>query len=183
MGRAMTMTNPMKLAAVSTLVMIDGANFASALRSVEWRIDWARLRDYFQLARPHVQLRYYTALDMEDDNNQLVKFTDWLSYNGFVVVTKHAKRYTTGSTVKIKGNMDVEIATDMYSQAEHFKHIILFSGDGDFAYLLNHLRNRYGTFFTIVSGPNTVSNELRRSANNNVDITSLQEIFQTLTSN
>jgi uncharacterized LabA/DUF88 family protein len=39
--------------------------------------------------------------------------TDWLSYNGYTVVTKVVKEFTGArGRRKVKGNMDVELAVD-----------------------------------------------------------------------
>lgn len=37
---------------------------------------------------------YYTALLEDDENSPLRPLVDWLSYNGFTLVTKSAKEYT-----------------------------------------------------------------------------------------
>jgi uncharacterized LabA/DUF88 family protein len=41
------------------------------------------------------------------------RLTDWLSYNGYTVVTKVVKEFTGArDRRKVKGNMDVELAVD-----------------------------------------------------------------------
>jgi hypothetical protein len=56
---------------------------------------------------------YYTAISEEQEYPSLRPLTDWLSYNGYTVVTKVVKEFTGArGRRKVKGNMDVELAVD-----------------------------------------------------------------------
>ena len=62
---------------------------------------------------------------------------DWLTYNGYTVVTKASKEFIdAGGRRKVKGNMDVELAVDAMEIAKHIDQMVLFSGDGDFRSLV-----------------------------------------------
>jgi uncharacterized LabA/DUF88 family protein len=102
---------------------------------------------------------------------------DWLDYNGYRVVTKPAKEFTDSSgRRKIKGNMDIELAIDALELAPYIDHMVLFSGDGDFRSLVEAMQRR-GVRVTVVSTiqtqPPMVSDELRRQADEFLDLVQL----------
>jgi uncharacterized LabA/DUF88 family protein len=79
------------------------------------------------------------------------RWSIWLDYNGFTVVTKPAKEFIDADgRRKVKGNMDIELAVDAMELAEHVDHIVLFSGDGDFRSLIEAVQRR-GVRATVIS--------------------------------
>ena len=106
---------------------------------------------------------------------------DWLDYNGFTMVTKPVKRYTDASGhTRTKGNMDVEIAVDMLSLAPTIDHVVLFSGDGDFRRLVEAIQDkgvRVSVVSTLKSQPPQAADELRRAADQFVDLADLLDVF------
>ncbi|MBW8859648.1 MAG: NYN domain-containing protein, partial [Caulobacter sp.] len=72
------------------------------------------------------------------------------------------------------------IAVDMLEMAEHADHMVLFSGDGDFRKLVEAVQRR-GSRVTVVSTvksqPPMVSDDLRRQADNFVDLADLGAII------
>jgi uncharacterized LabA/DUF88 family protein len=76
--------------------------------------------------------------------------------------------------------MDVEIAVDMMEMASHADHLVLFSGDGDFRVLVEAVQRR-GARVTVVSTvksqPPMASDDLRRQADNFVDLADLADII------
>jgi uncharacterized LabA/DUF88 family protein len=94
------------------------------------------------------------------------------------VVTKPTKEFVdaTGRR-KIKGNMDIELAVDVMELAATIDHIVLFSGDGDFRSLVEAVQRR-GRKVTVISTlatqPPMIADELRRQADNFVDLVTLQ---------
>ena len=74
---------------------------------------------------------------------------------------------------KIKGNMDIELAVDAMEMADHLDQIVLFSGDGDFRSLVEALQRkgcRVLVISTIVTQPPMVADELRRQADEFIDL-------------
>ena len=73
--------------------------------------------------------------------------------------------------------MDVELAVHAMELAEHIDHLVLFSGDGDFRPLAEAVQRRgvrVTVVSTIVSQPPMVADELRRQADDFIDITELK---------
>jgi uncharacterized LabA/DUF88 family protein len=149
-------------------LFIDGANTHSATRGLGFEIDYKKLLDYFGNNCLLVRALYYTALPVDREVSPLRPLVDWLDYNGYMVVTKTAKEYTDNrGNVRMKGNMDIEIAVDMLELADRVDHIVLLSGDGDFKCLIAAAQ-RKGCRVTVVSTLLTtqpiLADELRRQA-------------------
>lgn len=161
-------------------LFIDGANMHSAAKGLNFDIDYKKLLDEFRTRGVLIRAYYYTAIVESDDYSPIRPLVDWLDYNGFTVVTKSAKEYSTADGRKRwKGDMDVEIAVDMLELAGKVDHMVLCSGDGDFRPLVEALQ-RKGVRVTVVSTmksqPPVISDDLRRQADAFVDLADLTAI-------
>ena len=81
---------------------------------------------------------------------------------------------------KVKGNMDIELAVDAMELASRVDHIVLFSGDGDFRPLIESLQRRgvrVSVVSTIRSQPPMISDELRRQADNFIELDELKDVL------
>ena len=97
---------------------IDGANLYAAARALGFDIDYKRLLALFSKQGALIRAFYYTALMDDQEYSPIRPLVDWLDYNGYTMVTKPTKEFTdaTGRR-KIKGNMDLELATDVLEMA------------------------------------------------------------------
>ncbi len=160
-------------------LFIDGSNLYASARALDFDIDYKKLLGFFKKQGCLVRAYYYTAMLDEHDYSPLRPLVDWLDYNGFTLVTKPTKEFTDASgRRKIKGNMDIELAIDVLEMAEHLDHIVLFSGDGDFRRLIEAVQ-RKGCRVSVVSttrtSPPMVADELRRQADEFMDLIDLQK--------
>ncbi|WP_142846971.1 NYN domain-containing protein [Telmatospirillum sp. J64-1] len=159
-------------------LFIDGSNLYAAARALGFDIDYKRLLELFASKGHLVRAFYYTALVEDQEYSPIRPLVDWLDYNGYTMVTKPTKEFTdaTGRR-KIKGNMDIELAIDVMEMAQHLDHVVLFSGDGDFRRLVDAVQ-RKGVRVTVVSTvrsqPPMVADELRRQADNFVELLELE---------
>ncbi len=159
-------------------LFIDGANLYATAKSLGFDIDYKRLLGFFRQKGHLVRALYYTALAEEQEYSSIRPLIDWLDYNGFTMVTKPTKEFTdaTGRR-KIKGNMDIELAVDAMRLAELLDHIVIFSGDGDFRSLVSALQQkgkRVSVVSTLQTQPPMVADELRRQADQFVDLADLE---------
>jgi uncharacterized LabA/DUF88 family protein len=158
-------------------LFIDGANLYAAARSLGFDIDYKRLLDLFATKGLLVRAFYYTALIEDQEYSPIRPLVDWLDYNGYTMVTKPTKEFTDAfGRRKIKGNMDIELAIDVMEMAPFLDHIVLFSGDGDFRRLVEAVQQkgkRVTVVSTIRSTPPMVADELRRQADNFMELTDL----------
>ena len=162
-------------------LFIDGANLHAAARSLGFDIDYKRLLKDFQEQCHLIRAFYYTALVEDQEYSPLRPLVDWLDYNGFTMVTKPTKEYTDSmGRRKIKGNMDIELAIDVLEMASHLDHVVLFSGDGDFRRLVEAVQRRgvrVSVVSTIRSSPPMVADELRRQADNFIELEELSPLI------
>jgi uncharacterized LabA/DUF88 family protein len=162
-------------------LFIDGANLYATARSLGFDIDYRRLLKDYQSRGTLVRAFYYTALVEDQEYSSIRPLIDWLDYNGFAVVTKPVKEFTdaTGRR-KVKGNMDIELAVDAMELAPFINHMVLFSGDGDFRSLVEAMQRKgvkVSVVSTVITQPAMVSDDLRRQADEFVDLVTLQSRF------
>jgi uncharacterized LabA/DUF88 family protein len=162
-------------------LFIDGSNLYAAARALAFDIDYKLLRAEFMRRGKLVRAFYYTALLENDEYSPLRPLVDWLQYNGFTLVTKPAKEYTDSlGRRRVKGNMDIELTVDAMELAPHVDHVVLFSGDGDFRRLVEALQRkgvRVSVVSTIRSHPAMISDDLRRQADNFIELDELREVI------
>ena len=158
-------------------LFIDGANLYATAKSLGFDIDYKRLLREFQSKGTLIRAFYYTALIEDQEYSSIRPLIDWLDYNGYAVVTKPTKEFVDSlGRRKVKGNMDIELAVDAMEMAEHIDHMVLFSGDGDFRSLVEAVQRkgvRVSVVSTVATQPAMVADELRRQADEFVDLLSL----------
>ena len=85
-------------------LFIDGANLHSTARTLGFEIDYKRLLKEFEGRGTLLRAFYYTAIIEGQDYSSIRPLTDWLSYNGYTVVTKATKEFVDASgRRKVKG--------------------------------------------------------------------------------
>ena len=163
------------------VLFIDGANLYATSKAVGIDIDYRRLLSEFQAKAYLLRAYYYTALVEDQEYSPIRPLIDWLDYNGYTMVTKPTKEFTDAmGRRKIKGNMDIELAIDVLEMAEHLDHVILFSGDGDFRRLVEAVQRRglrVSVVSTIKSSPPMVADELRRQADDFIELSELAPLI------
>ncbi len=161
-------------------LFIDGANLYSSTKSLAFDIDYRKLLEEFQRHGRFIRAYYYTALVEDQDFSPIRPLVDWLDYNGYSLVTKPAKEYTDGAgRRRLKGDMDVELTVDLLQAASFVDHAFLFSGDGDFLAAIEAVQRkgmRVTVVSTVKSNPPMVSDDIRRAADNFLDLTDLASL-------
>ena len=161
-------------------LFIDGSNLYASAKALGFDIDFKLLRAEFMRRGKLVRAFYYTALLENEEYSPIRPLVDWLQYNGFTMRTKPAREYTDSlGRRKVKGNMDVELCVDAMELAPHVDHVVLFSGDGDFKPLVEALQRRgvrVSVASTIRSQPPMIADDLRRQADNFIELEELREV-------
>ena len=159
-------------------IFIDGANLYATAKALGFDIDFRRLLREFQNQGTLVRAFYYTAIMADQEYSSIRPLTDWLSYNGYTVVTKATKEFIDVSgRRKVKGSMDIELAVDAMELTKQIDQMVLFSGDGDFCSLLAAVQRRgvrVTVVSTIASQPPLIADVLRRQADVFLDLRELQ---------
>ena len=161
------------------VLLIDGANLYATAKTLGFEIDYQQLLEYFGERSNLVRAYYYTALIEDQEYSSIRPLIDWLDYNGYRVVTKPTKEFTDANgRRRVKGNMDIELAVDAMELCDTVDHFVLFSGDGDFRVLVDALQRRgckVSVFSTIRCQPAMIADDLRRQADQFIDLASLHK--------
>jgi uncharacterized LabA/DUF88 family protein len=128
-----------------------------------------------------IRALYYTALAEDQEYSSIRPLVDWLDYNGYTMVTKPTKEFTDSfGRRKIKGNMDIELSVDAMRLSDALDHVVLFTGDGDFRALVAALQlkgKRVSVISTLQTQPAMVADELRRQADQFIDLADLEDLI------
>lgn len=159
-------------------IFVDGANLYATAKALGFDVDYKKLLNLFRTKGQLIRALYYTALAEDQEYSSIRPLVDWLDYNGFTMVTKPTKEFTDSlGRRKIKGNMDIELTVDAMRMADVVDHIVLFTGDGDFRALVAALQlkgKRVSVISTLQTQPAMVADELRRQADQFIDIADLE---------
>lgn len=159
-------------------IFIDGANLHSTAKTLGFEIDYRRLLTEFRRRGTLLRAFFFTAIVDDQQYSSVRPLTDWLDYNGYTVVTKPAKEFIDpGGNRKLKGSMDIEIAVSALELANHIDQMVLFTGDRDFRPLVEAMQRRgvrVAVVSTIAHQPPMISEELRRQADEFIDLAELQ---------
>ena len=162
-------------------LFIDGANLHASAKSLGFEIDYKVLRTEFMRRGKLLRVCYYAVVPEDDEFSTTRPLIDWLEYNGFTVVTKPAKVFTNDAgDRKIVGNTEIELAVDAIELSRHVDHIVMFSGNGNLCALVENLQRhnvRVSVVSTIRSQPAMISNDLRRQADNFIDLDDLRDVI------
>ena len=164
-----------------TALFIDGANLYSASRNLGFELDYKAMLGFFRSQCNLLRAYYYSALLDSDEYSPVRPLTDWLSYNGYFLVTKYAREFTdSAGRRRFKGNMDVELAVDMLDLAPRLDHAVLFSGDSDFRRLVEAVQTkgvRVSVVSTLRTSPPMIADDLRRQADDFIELAEVGQNF------
>lgn len=177
----MTLLDRLIHADEKVVLFIDGANLYSTAKSLAFDIDYRKLLEEFRRRGRMIRANYYTALVEDQDFSPIRPLVDWLDYNGYTLVTKPAREYTDAAgRRRFKGDMDVELAVDLLQAADFADHAFLFSGDGDFLPAIEAVQRkgmRVSVVSTIKSNPPMIADDLRRAADNFIELSDLASLI------
>jgi uncharacterized LabA/DUF88 family protein len=156
-------------------VFIDASNVFYAQKALGWTVDFKKIADHLESFSTDMQLHFYTAKD--SGRSTQMAFLRKLKLYGYNIHEKEIKilRNRSGIRTATKGNLDVELALDAYRLKDTFDDFILFSGDSDFAYLLDLLKENAKNVI-VISVREHVSRELLERAKY-IELRKLKELF------
>ncbi len=120
-------------------VFIDAANILYSQKDLGWRIDYQKLKSFFEEFGKCSGFYYYTGkVGNLEKQKRFLKKLKKLGYN---VYAKEVKLIRLKNNQFIsKGNLDIELALDAFRLRKTYNTLILMSGDSDFAYLLELIK-------------------------------------------
>lgn len=153
-------------------VFIDAAHIFYAASTLSIEIDYSKLIS--QLVSTGRLLRAYFYTGMDPKNTKQQGFLLWMKRNGYRVITKEITTKENADVSHRSIDFCVEITTDMIAQSAFCDTVVLVSGDGRFARLLNHFAHA-GTRAELVSLHAITSERLLSEADRVTDFASLKD--------
>lgn len=163
-------------------IYIDGANIFYTQKKFGWSLDWQKVKHYLGGRWNIIEHRYYIGLKQGDD--KIRGYLKYLDYINFTVITKPLKIIQIDQNHPLhqlhnykqihKCNFDVEISTDIVFDRSKIDEIILFSGDSDFKYLIEKIKN-VGKKVIVFSSRKTISWELKLAASEYIFLEDLEK--------
>lgn len=164
-------------------LFIDGGALNAAARAFDVKIDYKKLLEEFSRRGHLIRAHFYNAttefVGEDNDFHPVRPLLDWLDYNGFNVTRKTVREYPD-SPRKPRASFSVDLTVDALRLAPHIRHAVIFTGDGDYVPLVNELKAR-GVRVSVVSTrevePPMISDELRRTCDNFIDVKALAGVI------
>ncbi len=145
-------------------VYVDVQNmYYSAKNLYDSKVDFEKLLDAAVMNRELIRAKAYVIkADTPDEEN----FFEALRKIGYEVKDKDLKEFYGGQK---KGDWDIGITIDMIQQAKKLDSIVLVTGDGDFAPVVNHLKSM-GCRVEVMSFGRSSAREIREASDNFIDM-------------
>lgn len=157
-------------------VFVDASNILYSQQTLNWKIDYKKLIDYFKKRTKLVSVSFYSGKVSE--NRKQEKFFKKIQSFGYKVVTKEVKwiKDKNGKILKGKGNLDIELALDLTHSADSYETVVLMSGDSDFEPAVSFVKNK-GKKVIVISARGHISKELIRTAHKYIPFEKLKDEF------
>ena len=163
-------------------VFIDGQNLYRTSKSLGLDIDFKKLLTELNSLGGFVRVKYYTCVDEDDDNSSIVPLLDWLSYNGYSVVTKYVRGFTDADgKTRLRGKIDVELTVDAMELCRNVDQVVLVAGSGDFSSLLQAIQRlgpKCSVISSVMTDPPICADSLRRQADEFIELKTLAPRIQ-----
>lgn len=127
-------------------IFVDGANMFYAQRDSGWRIEYKKVFQYFTDNRDLAGAYYFTATPPAHRAENVVKYRKFrqaLILIGYSVIDKEVRVFQDKETgqVKLKGNLDIDMAFKMLSMIHNYDEAVVLGGDSDFIPIFQYLGN------------------------------------------
>ncbi len=144
----------------NNFAFIDGQNLNLGVRSLGWKMDYARFRRY--LAEKYAVTTAYYFIGYVPGNQQLYSM---LQKMGYVLVLKPTIPDSEGN---VKGNVDADLVLQAMIDFPNYDRAIIVSSDGDFYSLAKHLYEKSKLCFVMSPYVKTCSTLLKKAAKERV---------------
>lgn len=154
-------------------VFIDGPELRGAVAGIGIDVDFKKIHRLFEQAGQLLRITFYHIEREDDEDHSMRPLTDWLEYNGYTTVACQGREGEAAARRGNKNFLNVRLAVDALGLAEHVDHIVIFSGDAVLGPLVDALKLRgcrVSIFSTVKSRPLMIADDLRRRADQFVDL-------------
>jgi len=153
-------------------VFVDGSNMYHSSKALyQTNVNFGKILEQAVAGRRLVRAISYV---IRSSGSEEQSFFDALEKQGFEVKSKDLQIFSSGAK---KGDWDVGIAIDTIKLASHLDTVVLVSGDGDFATLVDYLRSTYGVRVEVMAFAESAALKLKEAADEFVDLSEDRKTF------
>lgn len=131
----------------------------SSMKNEKIVMPWEEMTKYFKDFVMFARFHLYGG----EGGNGVQELAHRLRGLGYNVLLKRTQLIAQERGWQNRKNTDVEMTTDICFSESLFNHIIIFSGDGDFSYLIGELKSR-GKRVSVISYYNPTAGEINTTA-------------------
>ncbi len=155
-------------------IFIDGENIHYSAKHMNMRLDYIKMCKALAGDRRLIRATFYTAISNQSEGK--IDFINFLRLNGFRVVTKELRSFTEAETQQrfFRGNLDLDIAIDIYEMLPGLDTVILCSGDGDFVRLVESI-GRHGKHVEVCALREMTSTDLIAVSDEYIDLGTMRD--------
>jgi uncharacterized LabA/DUF88 family protein len=156
-------------------IFIDGENIHYSAKHLNMRLDYLKLCQELAGPRRLVRSYFYTVISNQSEGK--IDFINFLKLNGFRVVTKELRQYPSdldAAPRSLRGNLNLEMAIDVFEMLPGLDTVIICTGDGDFAPLVE-AAGRQGRHVEVCALREMTSTDLIAAADTYTDLASLKD--------
>lgn len=150
-------------------VFIDGAHLFYAASTLNIETDFSKLLPSLVDKGRLVHAYYYSGCD--STNIKQSRFLQWMRHNGYRVLTQEVSSDSKGSWGV---DFSVDISVDMIAHAQFCDTLLLVSGDGRFARMLEHVTYQ-GVKVEIIALRSMTSDSLLNVVDKYTDLADLKD--------
>ena len=144
-----------KLKRKTTYVFIDATNIIYGATRLGWKVDFQKLHKYLRERFNAEKILYYAGVD--DENKKQLRFYEKLQEFGYLLRLIPVKRFSDGSK---KADVDSRMTFEMMLYFKEYKRAIVMTGDGDFYWVLEYIRDKKDKL-TIIAFSRSTARELK----------------------
>lgn len=158
---------------LKTYVFIDATNIIYGASDSGWRVDFEKLMHYLKTRFKALKVFYFAGLDQE--NLKQLKFYEKMQSFGYELRLVPVKKFKDG---KKKADVDSRMTFEMMRMFKEYDQVIVFTGDGDFYWVLEYLQLTK-CFVRLCAHRHSTARELRQlMAHNFTDIENLRHLLE-----
>ncbi len=159
-------------------LFIDAANVFYSEKTMGWKIDFAKVYEYFNKHFALYNAFYYSAEPQEGEDEKQKEYRDY-SLMGYTMRLKQLKEIydSRGKLALKKANLDIEMVVDMFATQQNYDIAVLFTGDSDFTRAVELLRMNGKQIF-VLSTKGHSGLELINASDKFMDFQDLKKTFE-----
>ncbi|MBI4089910.1 MAG: NYN domain-containing protein [Candidatus Kerfeldbacteria bacterium] len=153
-------------------VFVDGSNMYHSSKALyQTNVNFGKILEQAVAGRRLLRAISYVIKSSAQDE-QL--FFEALKKQGFEVKSKDLQIFSSGAK---KGDWDIGIALDTVTMADRLDTVVLVSGDGDFAPLVEYLQQAKGCRVEVMAFGESASLKLKEVADEFIDLSADRKTF------